>query len=569
MNNVTQSLFNIRAEGLIVRLTMSFQTRRELLEKVAPRYREADRRQKTIILNEFIASTSYKRKYAIRLFSLPEMPSVKTIKKPRPRFYGEAVQDALLVAWAAANYIASKRLAPFLEEFVPALERYGHLKLTEEVRTQLISISPATIDRLLQPWRSRDQLRGRSMTHSGKLLKHQIPVRTFADWEETSPGFFEADLVAHCGWSVEGSFLYTFVLTDIATGWIECLPLLYRSKHAVINALERARQLIPFPMLGLDSDNGSEFINAELIAYCERERITFTRGRAYKKNDQCYVEQKNGSVVRQLVGYDRFEGQRAYKQLTELYRAVRLYINFFQPSMKLRKKHRESSKVYRSYDTARTPFQRLRASDVVCGKKLERLDAINHALDPVRLLKQIEALQDALWQHAVQSLPSGSADDKYDLCFQANICGLSGEPAKRSIHNDLVINAEVRNKRKYRRTKKTQIPRWWRTRKDPFEHVWNEICKWLENNPERTAKSLLLELQKRYPGQYKNNQLRTLQRCVQNWRAKAIITFDDEWLSEEVLSEKAFPQQLKAITIEVDTPREIDSSIPRAITSSE
>ena len=542
---------------------MSFQTRHELLARVVPRYREADRKQKTIILNEFIASTGYKRKYAIRLLSLPKIAPGKTIKRPRSRYYGQDVQDALLVAWAAANYIASKRLAPFLEELVPALERHGHLKLNEDVRTQLISTSPATIDRILRPWRSRDKLRGISMTKSGTLLKHQIPVRTFADWEETSPGFFEADLVAHCGWSVEGSFLYTLVLTDIATGWVECLALLYRGKHAVINALEHARQLIPFPMLGIDSDNGSEFINAELIGYCEREKITFTRGRAYKKNDQCYVEQKNGAVVRQLVGYDRFEGQRAYKQLTELYRAVRLYINFFQPSMKLRKKKRESSKTYRTYHTARTPFQRLCASGAGYPKMLEKLNAIYHALDPVRLLKQIEALQDALWQHAVQSSPSGIADSesKYDLSFKANICGLSGEPEKVSINNDLVINAEVRNKRKYRRTKKTKIPRCWRTRKDPFEHVWDEICKWLENNPERTAKSLLLELQERYPGQYNDNQLRTLQRRVQNWRAKAIITFDDEWLHEEVFYEKSLSQQLGAIMMETDTPTKIDSDL--------
>jgi len=234
---------------------MSFQTRHELLARVAPRYREADRKEKTIILNEFIASTGYKRKYAIRLLCMREIPATKTIKRPRSRYYGKDVQEALLVAWAAANYIASKRLAPFLEELVPALERHGYIKLTEDVRTQLISISPATIDRLSRPWRSRDQLRGKSMTKSSTLLKHQIPVRTFADWEDTKPGFFEIDLVAHCGWSVEGSYLHTLVLTDIATGWVEYPALLYCGKHAVINALEHARQLIHFPILGLDSDN--------------------------------------------------------------------------------------------------------------------------------------------------------------------------------------------------------------------------------------------------------------------------------------------------------------------------
>ena len=277
---------------------MSFHARRELLANVAPRYREENKKRKSIILNEFISATGYSRKYAIRLLSSPQIPVVKRIKKPRPRFYNTEVQEALKMAWAAANYIASKRLAPFLKDLVPALERHGHLDLTDEIRSRLISISPAMIDRILKPLRNKS--RSMSTTKPGKLLKHQIPIRTFADWEEEEPGFFEADLVAHCGWSMEGEFLHTLVLTDIATGWVECIALPYRSGSAVINALDKAREFIPFPILGIDTDNGSEFINADLIRYCEKEKITFTRGRAYKKNDQCYVEQKNGVVVRQV-----------------------------------------------------------------------------------------------------------------------------------------------------------------------------------------------------------------------------------------------------------------------------
>ena len=217
-----------------MRLSMSFQTKRELLAKVAPRYREANRKQKSIILSEFISTTGYSRKYAIRLLSSAVVPIMKKIKRPRAEFYDEAVQEALKVAWAAANYIASKRLAPFLEELVPSLERHGHIQITEETRFQLISISPATIDRILKPLRS--SAHGISTTKSGKLLKHQIPIRTFADWKDEKPGFFEADLVAHCGWSMEGSFLYTLVLTDVATGGVECLALLHRSKATVIHA---------------------------------------------------------------------------------------------------------------------------------------------------------------------------------------------------------------------------------------------------------------------------------------------------------------------------------------------
>lgn len=517
------------AEG-IVRTTMSFSARRELLVKVAPRYREASRKQKTLILNEFVASTGYKRKYAIRLLSLPEVPATKMIKRPRLRYYGSAVQDALEVAWCATNCIASKRLAPFLKELVPVLEHHGYLDLNDEVRRQLLSISPATIDRILQLRRSQSG-RGMTTTKRGTLLKHQIPVRTFADWEEKTPGFFEADLVGHHGWSVEGSFLHTLVLTDVATAWIECLPLLHRSQHAVIQALDYARPLMPFPILGIDTDNGTEFINAELIAYCKRERITFTRGRAYKKNDQCYVEQKNGTVVRQFVGYDRFEGIRAYKQLMELYRALRLYINYFQPSMKLREKHRVNSRTHRIHDQAQTPFQRLQASHVVSPEMLEKLNAIHQAIDPVRLLKQITALQDALWRHAVLPPPAQNAD-KAEVRFESIVKPLA-ETEQPSLTLDCVLKPETRNKRKYRRTQKSKTARWWRTRLNPFEHIWDDIRSWLEQNPERTAKSILRDLQELHPGHFKDGHLRTLQRRVQSWRAQAIITFNDDWIHED------------------------------------
>ncbi len=242
-------------------------------------------------------------------------------------------------------------------------------------------MSPATIDRILRPLRESSKPKGISTTKSGILLKRRVPVRTFADWNDTRPGFFEADLVAHCGWTTEGAYLNTLVLTDIGTGWTECIALLHHTQHAVIEAIEAARRLLPFPMVGLDSDNGSEFLNGEMLAYCEREKITFTRGRAYRKNDQCFVEQKNGAVVRHLVGYDRFEGQRAWLQLRELYRAIRLYVNFFQPSMKLQIKHRDGAKVQRIYEKAKTPFQRV--SEALHESETERLSAVYKVLDPI------------------------------------------------------------------------------------------------------------------------------------------------------------------------------------------
>src|SRR5256885_939866 len=274
------------------------------------------------------------------------------------------VQHALFLVWHAANRICTKRLIPFLPTLLEALERHEHLHLTGECRKQLLSMSAATADRLLRSQRTLG-LRGLSTTRAGTLLKQQIPIRTFEEWKETRPGFLEADLVAHCGADIEGGYLYTLTLTDIATGWTECLPLLYRSQEAVLAALQRARTLFPFPILGIDSDNGGEFISEAVIAYCEQAHMTFTRGRPYLKNDQCFVEQKNGAIVRQVVGYDRLVGEHAYRQLTELYRALRLYVNCFQPSMKLLSKERDGIKLRCVYDPAKTPLQRLLLSGVL------------------------------------------------------------------------------------------------------------------------------------------------------------------------------------------------------------
>ena len=377
-----------------MRSHLSYRSKKELLLQMAPRYKEASLTMKTVILDEFVAATGYARKYAIRLLSQPVAPRL-TIKRPRPPRYGLEVQQALHLAWTAANHICAKRLMPFLPTLVASLERHGHLHLSEESHRQLLTMSPATADRILRPYRKHEG-HGISTTRSGTLLKKQIPVRTFNDWNETTPGFMEADLVAHCGTSVEGSFLYTLTLTDIATGWTECLPLLNRGQEMVIAALKRVQQLLPFPLLGIDTDNGAEFINVELLAFCEQERITFTRGRPRRSNDQCYVEQKNGQIVRQVVGYDRFAGELAYRQLTELYRALRVYVNCFQPSMQLQTKERDGGKVRRTYDQAQTPMQRLLASGTVSAHTLQELLRITESLDPLRLLTQLEQLQKAL-----------------------------------------------------------------------------------------------------------------------------------------------------------------------------
>ncbi|MDQ2762146.1 MAG: transposase [Pseudomonadota bacterium] len=488
-----------------------------------------------------MAATGYARKYAIRLLAHP-VPLQALIRRPRARRYGAIVQEALAVCWSAANGICAKRLTPFLPELVPALERHGHLALGPEERTQLLTISAATADRLLRPHRERDQPHGLTTTKPGALLKRQIPVRTFQDWDDARPGCMEIDLVAHCGWSTEGAFLQTLTLTDVATGWTECLPLLYRSQQTVLQALERARQLLPFPLLALDTDNGKEFINTDLLAYCEREAITFTRGRTGKKNDQCFVEQKNGSIVRQLVGYDRFEGDAAYQQLTELYRAVRLYVNFFQPSMKLATKRREGSAVQRTYEPAKTPFRRLVALGVLATETEQRLEALAAALDPVRLLRQLQLLQDALWRHAVFRTPAPAVLPVLDASATQRF---TVEPSAAATDPAPALEQALR---KYRRSAKPLGPRWWRTRADPFAEVWDEITAWLVVDPVRTATSLFMELQQRHPDRFAEGQCRTLQRRVQEWRAQRTLAFDAEWLEAEPLGSQRLPRPLRVLT---------------------
>jgi hypothetical protein len=306
------------------------------------------------------------------------------------------------------------------------------------------------------PLRQADKPRGRGTTKAGGLLKHQIPVRTFADGREDRPGFVEADLVAHCGASTHGTYLNTLVLTDIATGWTECLPLLFRSQEEVLQALERARRLLPFPLLGLDTDNGTEFLNAQLLEYCRRDAITFTRARAHQSNDQCHVEQKNGTIVRQLVGYDRYEGQQAYRQLTELYRAVRLYINFFQPSMKLVAKERHGAKVTKKYDDAQTPYQRLLGARVITAADQQRLAALSEALDPVALRRQMETLQHAFWRHAHEAQPAGGQRQREaPEAASAPNCNVTIPEGTASV----VAAWQEQSERRYRRLGRARAPR--------------------------------------------------------------------------------------------------------------
>jgi hypothetical protein len=296
---------------------ISAEAREELIRAVAGRYREAVSREKVRILDEFVALTGYNRKHAIRL--LNRIEAVRTVPKHgRSRLYDEAVRQTLIVLWEAADRVCGKRLRPLLPVLVPALERHGHLHLDARVREQVFAVSAATIDRMLTEQRAATagRRRPRSMTAPG--VRRSIPVRTFADWAEPEPGFVEADLVAHCGDSMAGSFAHTLVLTDIASGWTECVALLVRQSSLIVEAVNRLRVALPFPLRGIDVDNGGEFVNDVLLTFAQEHGLEFTRSRPYRKNDQAWVEQKNGAVVRRLVGYGRLEGIVACEALSRL-----------------------------------------------------------------------------------------------------------------------------------------------------------------------------------------------------------------------------------------------------------
>lgn len=376
---------------------MSQKSKREMIEAIRPRYLKASRAGKHKILDEFIETTGYHRKYAIRV--LKHGPKAKGIKKPGRRkiYQGEVVQ-VLEKIWKIYGRICSKRLHPFLQEGVQILERCKELHLSPEIKHLLFNMSRATIDRCLKKARFTHPQHGISTTKPGSLLKKAIPVRTFTPWEDERSGFVEIDLVAHCGSSVEGIYLNTLTATDLATGWTECLALPNKTQAAVSAAIERLRRDLPFPLLGLDSDNGSEFINETLYRYCLSEKITFTRSRPYQKNDQAHVEQKNWSVVRHTVGYDRLETPAELELLHSIYSDLRLYINFFQPVLKLVGKDRIDGKTIRHYDRAKTPYRRVLILEDLPLDIKARLTANYVKLNPVDLRTCIDAKVALLWK---------------------------------------------------------------------------------------------------------------------------------------------------------------------------
>ena len=377
---------------------MSQRSKQELLAAVHPRYLKATKAEKTKIIDEFVAATGYHRKYALRVLKRGPRRS-KGKRKGRTTVYTGKVVEALETIWEICGRICSRRLHPYLPEMLKVLERHNEMHLDDETRRLLLQMSRATIDRCLQTARYK-QPRGRSTTKPGSLLKAHIPIRTYTPWDEQRPGFMEVDLVAHCGGSIAGQFLNTLTATDIATGWTECRALLHRSQQQVHQAIQCMQQALPFSLLGIDTDNGGEFINDLLFGYCQQEEITFTRSRPYKKNDQAHVEQKNWSVVRRTVGYDRWETEEEQALLASVYASLRLYVNFFQPVLKLVGKERVGEKMVKSYDQAQTPYQRVLTSERVPFEAKARLVQQYIQLNPVQLRQDIDQKVARLWKIA-------------------------------------------------------------------------------------------------------------------------------------------------------------------------
>ena len=393
-------------------MRLKLKERQSLVRVNAARYQKAPKKQKGNILDEFVQSTGYQRCYASFLLSRHGKPRrvdskttlipdvTKQVRKKRDPTYGPDVLEALKVIWMNLDFLCGKRLKAALAETVSVLQRWGEIDVSAETKRKLDRISVATIDRLLAPERKRLELKSRSGTKPGTLLKHQVEVRTFGDWDENKPGFLEIDLVSHGGGDERGDFCQTLCATDVCSAWTEAEGVKNKAQVWVFDALTNIRKRLPFKLLGIDSDNGTEFINAHLIAYCKQEGILFTRSRPYRKNDNCFVEEKNYTVVRRTVGYGRHDTPEELQILNRLYFYLRLRTNYFMPSMKLASKHRIGSKVTKSYHSPQTPYQRLLKSPDISRRAKQQLRLQYRELNPAQLTREISRLQQALLKAA-------------------------------------------------------------------------------------------------------------------------------------------------------------------------
>jgi integrase-like protein len=401
---------------------MSQSSKRDYLKKIYPRYQKADAREKRRILDEFCANCGYHRKHAIRLLNGPPPGEARPRKRrPRRATYGSQLLSVLKAVWEAADYPWSARLKALLPEWMPWIRR--RFRLSPELEGQLLAISARTIDYRLRAHKGKLRRRLYGRTKPGTLLKHHIPLKT-DHWDVQVPGFTEIDLVSHSGNAASGDFCYSLNVTDIYTGWTETRAVLGRGQERIREALEEIRQALPFPLRGIDSDNGSEFINEHLLRYCRSLDIQFTRGRPYKKDDNAHIEQKNWTHVRRILGYVRYDSQAAQEAINDLYRnELRVFQNLFLPSVKLASKKRVGSRLRRCYEAPQTPWQRIKASSQADPRRLGELAEQRARLDPFQLSSCIQAKLEGVFRL--------SRDTAAPVRPEATSPGQHGQPSRR------------------------------------------------------------------------------------------------------------------------------------------
>jgi len=393
---------------------LDIRNKKEITAEIQERYKKASRKQKKTILDEFVALTGYNRNYASRVLRQYYGKLIGSIgsgkrkiryvvgkdkrsKRNRKRFYDDDVTEALKKIWAILDMPCGKRLAPFLPEIIFKLETFDEIKMKSATKQKLLEVSASTIDRLLKPIKEKLRIgKGKSFTKPGTLLKHQIPIKTFSDWDDSAPGYLEADLVGHEGGNMQGDFCFSINFVDVATCWDEPVAIKNKAQIWVTNAADKVRGRLPFEILGIDSDNGSEFINNHFLKYCRDHKITFTRSRSYKKNDSCFIEQKNYSVIRRAVGYLRYDTDEELGILNELYGYLRLYINYFIPVRKCLSKTRTGSKIKKNYDESKPPYRRVLEFNNIDDKIKAKLIKVYDGLNPAELKRKITSLQDKL-----------------------------------------------------------------------------------------------------------------------------------------------------------------------------
>ncbi|WP_354053418.1 DDE-type integrase/transposase/recombinase [Bradyrhizobium sp. LB12.1] len=500
--------------------------RREVLSAVTERYRSAKRAEKGRILDELCATTGWHRKHAVRALRrrAPVGPGAVEAARERKRGYGATIKDAMTALWEASDRVCGKRLKVMISTLLPALEQHGRLQLGQADRDRVLAISAATIDRLLVDVKIAASGGRRRRAGFYSAIRREVPIRTFNDWNSPPPGFCEVDMVAHGGTSVAGSFIQTLTMVDVATGWTECLPLLTREGSLVVEAINRAQSLFPWLLRGVDFDNDSAFMNDVVVPWCREQKLEVTRSRAYKKNDQAFVEQKNGAVVRRLMGYGRFDGVETARVMGRLYAAARLYINFFQPSFKLKEKRREGAKVIKRYHLPSTPYERALAHPKVPAAVKKRLRDQYRSLDPVALLAEIRATQDEL---------GNRVDRRAGQARGLQRASTSTAPATaasfaRTLGKTTTSGEPRATHRRSRRPYKTRVRM--PSKLDP--HI-AAIEGWLATQPQLTALAIVGRLSEKHPEQFGTRQHSIVQRLLRALRRKTA----EQLVAEEPLGE--------------------------------